>query len=59
MILVCEKYKKDEILKNLYDKPLEQIKFMTKLEFIKSFYFDYDKKTIYMLCKEYSSGLYS
>ena len=54
MILVCEKYKKDEILKNLYDKPLEQIKFMTKLEFIKSFYFDYDKKTIYMLCKEYS-----
>lgn len=53
MIVVCEKYKKDEILKEMYDKPLKQIKFLSKSQFIKSFYFDYDKRTIYELCRKY------
>lgn len=53
MILVCDNYKKDEILKGLEKEPLKQIKFFNKSDFIKSFYFDYNNKTVYELCKNF------
>ena len=50
--IVCDDYRKYELLKNNRNK-LSNIKYMNKLEFIHKFYFDYDKKTIYELCKKY------
>lgn len=51
MIIVCDNYKKNELLRN--SNKLSNIKYMNKLEFIHKFYFDYDKHTIYELCKYY------
>ena len=53
VIIVCDDYRKYELLKNNRNK-LSNIKYMNKLEFIHKFYFDYDKKTIYELCKKYN-----
>ena len=53
VVIVCDDYRKDELLKNNRNK-LSNIKYMNKLEFIHKFYFDYDKKTIYELCKKYN-----
>ena len=52
MIIVCDSYKKNELLKKNSNK-LSNMKYMSKKEFIHKFYFDYDKRTIYELCKEY------
>lgn len=54
MIIVSTNSGKDEILKTLENETLKNIKFMTKVEFIHSFYFDYDEKTVYELCKKFS-----
>ena len=53
MLIVCSCNRKDELLKNSNNK-LSIVKYMSKLEFIHRFYFDYDKKTIYELCKKYN-----
>ena len=53
MLIVCSCNRKDELLKNNNNK-LSIVKYMSKLEFIHRFYFDYDKKTIYELCKKYN-----
>ena len=53
MLVVCSSNRKDELLKNNNNK-LSDVKYMSKLEFIHRFYFDYDKKTIYELCKKYN-----
>ena len=53
MIIVCDDYRKNELLKNNRNK-FSNIKYMNKLEFIRKFYFDYDKRTIYELCKKYN-----
>ena len=53
MIIVCEKYRKEELLKKNSNK-LSNIKYMSKLEFIHKFYFDYNNKTIYELFKKYN-----
>ena len=53
MLIVCGNNRKDELLKNNSNK-LSNVKYMSKLEFIHRFYFDYDEKTIYELCREYN-----
>ena len=53
MLIVCSSNRKDELLNNNNNK-LSDVKYMSKLEFIHRFYFDYDKKTIYDLCKKYN-----
>lgn len=54
MIIVCDFLRKDVILNDNLDKSLRNIKFMTKRDFIHSFYFDYDKKTIYEVMEKYN-----
>ena len=54
MIIVCDNIRKDIILNSNTNKSLSNIKFMTKKEFIHSFYFDYNKKTIYEVMKKYN-----
>lgn len=51
MIIVCDSYKRDELLSK--NNKLSNVKYMSKKEFIHKFYFDYDKRTIYELCKYY------
>ena len=51
MIIVCDNYKKDELLSK--NNKLSNVKYMNKIEFIHKFYFDYDKHAIYELCKYY------
>lgn len=51
-IIICNNLYKEQILRNL--KKLINIKFMSMDEFIKSYYFDYDEKTILYLIKKYN-----
>ena len=51
-IIICDNSYKIQILKNI--KKLINIKFMTMDEFIKSYYFDYDEKTILYVIKKYN-----
>lgn len=51
-IIIVNNDCKTQILKNI--KKLIKIKFMTMSEFIKSYYFDYDEKTILYLVKKYN-----
>ena len=53
VVIVCDDYRKDELLKNNRNK-LSSVKYMSKQEFIRKFFFDYDKRTIYELCKKYN-----
>ena len=50
-IIICNNNYKMQILKDI--KKLINIKFMSMDEFIKSYYFDYDEKTILYLIKKY------
>lgn len=50
-IVICNKQSKIQILKNI--KKLVSIKIMSMNEFIKSYYFDYDEKTILYVIKKY------
>ena len=52
VVIVCDDYRKDELLKNNRNK-LSSVKYMSKQEFIRKFFFDYDKRTIYELCRKY------
>ncbi len=54
MIVVCSNNRKNELLKELNDKPFLNIKFMTKKEFIHSFYFSYNQRTIYEVMNKYN-----
>lgn len=51
-IIICNSNYKLQILKNI--KKIINIKFMSMEEFIKSYYFDYDEKTILYLIKKYN-----
>jgi len=51
-IIICNNNYKMQILENI--KKLINIKFMSMEEFIKSYYFDYDEKTILYLIKKYN-----
>ena len=51
-IIICDNNYKIQILENL--KKLINIKFISMNEFIKSYYFDYDEKTILYLIKKYN-----
>ena len=51
-IIICNSNYKMQLLKNI--KKLINIKFMSMDEFIKSYYFDYDEKTILYLIKKYN-----
>ena len=51
-IIICSNNYKVQILKNI--KKIINIKFMTMNEFIKSYCFDYDEKTILYLIKKYN-----
>ena len=51
-IIICNSNYKIQLLKNI--KKLINIKFMSMDEFIKSYYFDYDEKTILYLIKKYN-----
>ena len=51
-IIICNSTYKLQILKDI--KKLINIKFMSMDEFIKSYYFDYDEKTILYLIKKYN-----
>lgn len=53
MIVVCDNKRKDIILEKLNDGPLNNIKFISKSEFIRKFYFDYDKRAVYYLMQKY------
>ena len=51
-IIICNNNYKIQILKDI--KKLINIKFMSMDEFIKSYYFDYDEKTILYVIKKYN-----
>ena len=51
-IIICNNNYKKQILKNI--KKLINIKFMNINEFIKSYYFDYDEKSVLYLIKKYN-----
>ena len=51
-IVICNQNYKLEILKNM--KKLINVKFISMEEFIKSYYFDYDEKTILYMIKKYN-----
>ena len=51
-IIICNNSYKIQILKSI--KKLINIKFMSMDEFIKSYYFDYDEKTILYVIKKYN-----
>ena len=51
-IIICNSSYKMQILESI--KKLINIKFMSMDEFIKSYYFDYDEKTILYLIKKYN-----
>ena len=51
-IIICNTENKKQLLKRI--NKLINIKFMTMDEFIKSYYFDYDEKTILYLIKKYN-----
>jgi len=51
-IIICNNNYKMQILKDI--KKLINIKFMSMDEFIKSYYFDYDEKTILYVIKKYN-----
>ncbi len=51
-IVICNNEYKNQILKEL--RKLINIKFISMDEFIKSYYFDYDEKTILYLIKKYN-----
>ena len=51
-IIICNDSYKIQILKQI--KKLINIKFMSIDEFIKSYYFDYDEKTILYVIKKYN-----
>lgn len=51
-IIICNNSYKIQILKSI--KKLVNIKFMSMDEFIKSYYFDYDEKTILYVIKKYN-----
>ena len=51
-IIICNNNYKKQILKNI--KKLINIKFMDINEFIKSYYFDYDEKSVLYLIKKYN-----
>ena len=50
-IVICNSNYKIKLLKNV--KKLINIKFISMDEFIKSYYFDYDEKTILYIIKKY------
>jgi len=52
-IIICNNDYKKQILKNI--NKLINIKFMSMNEFIKSYYFDYDEKTILYIIKNYNT----
>lgn len=52
-IIICNDDYKKQILKNI--NKLINIKFMSMNEFIKSYYFDYDEKTILYIIKKYNT----
>ena len=51
-LVICDTNYKNEILRSI--KKLVNIKFMSMNDFIKSYYFDYDEKTILYLIKKYN-----
>ena len=52
-LIVCSNKTKEKILLDLNDKPMMNISFMNKKEFIHNYYFDYNEKTIYYLMDKY------
>ena len=51
-IIICNSNYKMQLLKSI--KKLINIKFISMNEFIKSYYFDYDEKTILYVIKKYN-----
>ena len=57
-IIICPNDEKNNILNSFNnDSKLHNIKFMTKNEFIKNYFFDYDYEAIYYLMKKYKYNL--
>lgn len=52
-IIICNNNTKRKILLDLNDKPMVNIKFMTKIEFIHNYYFDYNEEAIYYIMNNY------
>ncbi len=52
-IIVCSDNTKKKILLDLNDKPMMNIKFMNKLDFIHNYYFDYNEEAIYYVMNNY------
>ncbi len=54
-IIICENDYKNKLLKDFsFKKELLNIKFMSKKEFLDSYFFSYDEKKIYYLYKKYN-----
>lgn len=54
-LIICNNYNKKKILKELsLKKEIYNIKFLTKEEFIKNYYFDIKEEAIYYLIKKYN-----
>ena len=54
-IIICPNETKIDILENNND--LNELKFMTKQEFINNYYYEYDDKAIYYLMKKYNLNI--
>lgn len=54
LLIVCPSEEKLKILDSINKDKLYNIKFMTKKEFLDSYYFKYDLKTIYYLINKYN-----
>ena len=58
LLIICPNEEKIKILDYLSkENKLYDIKFMTKEEYKKNYYFDYTEKTLYYLLKKYNFNL--
>lgn len=57
-LIICSNDEKIKLLKELNkNKEIKDIKFMTKEEYIKNYFFDYDNDTLYYLMNKYNYNL--
>ena len=56
-VIICPNDYKEKYLNACADKHLHDFKFMTIDEFVKNYYFSYDKRAIYYLMKKYNLNI--
>ena len=56
-VIICPNDYKEKYLNDCADKHLHDFKFMTIDEFVKNYYFSYDKRAIYYLMQKYNLNI--